>query len=48
MGSSPQILEHDGLTKVQDVAEATQLWAEFPLNAMTGQSFIVSNGWFMQ
>ena len=35
-------------TTVQDVAEATLFCAAFPSNAMTGQSFIVSHGWFMQ
>ena len=31
-----------------DVAEATLFCAAFPSNAMTGQSFIVSHGWYMQ
>jgi 3-hydroxybutyrate dehydrogenase len=35
-------------TTVEDVAEATLFCATFPSNAMTGQSFIVSHGWFMQ
>ena len=35
-------------TTVQDVAEATLFCAAFPSNAMTGQSLIVSHGWFMQ
>jgi 3-hydroxybutyrate dehydrogenase len=35
-------------TTVQDVAEATLFCAAFPSNAMTGQSFVVSHGWFMQ
>ena len=35
-------------TTVADVAEATLFCAAFPSNAMTGQSFIVSHGWFMQ
>jgi 3-hydroxybutyrate dehydrogenase len=35
-------------TTVEDVAEATLFCAAFPTNAMTGQSFIVSHGWFMQ
>jgi 3-hydroxybutyrate dehydrogenase len=30
------------------VAEATLFCAAFPSNAMTGQSIIVSHGWFMQ
>jgi 3-hydroxybutyrate dehydrogenase len=35
-------------TTVDDVAEATLFCATFPSNAMTGQSFVVSHGWFMQ
>jgi len=35
-------------TTVEDVAEATLFCAAFPSNAMTGQSFIVSHGWFME
>jgi 3-hydroxybutyrate dehydrogenase len=35
-------------TSVEDVAEATLFCATFPSNAMTGQSFVVSHGWFMQ
>jgi 3-hydroxybutyrate dehydrogenase len=35
-------------TTVDDVAEATLFCAAFPTNAMTGQSFVVSHGWFMQ
>jgi 3-hydroxybutyrate dehydrogenase len=35
-------------TTVEDVAEATLFCAAFPSNAMTGQSIIVSHGWFMQ
>ena len=45
------MLKHtvDGeFTTVEDVAEATLFCAAFPSNAMTGQSFIVSHGWFMQ
>ncbi|HMA08203.1 MAG TPA: 3-hydroxybutyrate dehydrogenase [Ramlibacter sp.] len=39
----------DGLfTTVEDVTEATLFCAAFPSTAMTGQSFIVSHGWFMQ
>jgi 3-hydroxybutyrate dehydrogenase len=30
------------------VAEVALLLASFPLNALTGQSLIVSHGWFMQ
>jgi len=35
-------------TTVEDVAEATLFCAAFPSRAMTGQSLIVSHGWFMQ
>lgn len=35
-------------TTVEDVAEATLFCAAVPSNAMTGQSFIVSHGWFMK
>lgn len=35
-------------TTLEDVTEATLFCAAFPSNAMTGQSFIVSHGWFMQ
>lgn len=35
-------------TTAEDVAEVTLFCASYPSNAMTGQSFIVSHGWFMQ
>jgi len=35
-------------TSVEDVAEATLFVASFPSNALTGQSLIVSHGWFME
>jgi len=35
-------------TTTQDVAEVALLFASFPSNALTGQSLIVSHGWFMQ
>jgi 3-hydroxybutyrate dehydrogenase len=35
-------------TTVEDVAEIALLFAAFPTNALTGQSLIVSHGWFMQ
>lgn len=35
-------------TTVQDVAEAALFFAAFPSNALTGQSLVVSHGWFMQ
>src|SRR6516164_1093015 len=35
-------------TTVDDVAEVALLFAAFPSNALTGQSLVVSPGWFMQ
>lgn len=35
-------------TTVEDVAEVALLFASFPSNALTGQSLVVSHGWFMQ
>jgi 3-hydroxybutyrate dehydrogenase len=35
-------------TTVQDVAEVAVFLAAFPSNALTGQSVVVSHGWFMQ
>ena len=35
-------------TTVEDVAAATLFFAAFPTNALTGQSLIVSHGWFME
>ena len=35
-------------TTVQDVAETAVFLASFPSNALTGQSFVVSHGWFME
>jgi 3-hydroxybutyrate dehydrogenase len=35
-------------TTLADVAEATLFFAAFPTNALTGQSLVVSHGWFMQ
>ena len=35
-------------TTVQDVAETAIFLASFPSNALTGQSFVVSHGWFME
>jgi 3-hydroxybutyrate dehydrogenase len=35
-------------TTVQDVADATLFFASFVGNALTGQSLIVSHGWYMQ
>jgi 3-hydroxybutyrate dehydrogenase len=35
-------------TTVQDVAETALFLAAFDSNALTGQSLVVSHGWFMQ
>jgi 3-hydroxybutyrate dehydrogenase len=35
-------------TTVQDVAEVALLFAGFETNALSGQSLVVSHGWFMQ
>ena len=35
-------------TTVDDVAEVALFFAAFPSNALTGQSLVVSHGWFMQ
>ncbi len=35
-------------TTVDDVARVARFLADFETNALTGQSFVVSHGWFMQ
>jgi 3-hydroxybutyrate dehydrogenase len=35
-------------TTLEDVAEVALLFASFPSNALTGQSLVVSHGWYMQ
>jgi 3-hydroxybutyrate dehydrogenase len=35
-------------TTIADVAEVAFLFAAFPTNALTGQSLVVSHGWFME
>ena len=35
-------------TTVDDVAQVALMFAAFPSNALTGQSMVVSHGWFMQ
>lgn len=35
-------------TTVEDVAEVAHMFAAFPTNALTGQSLVVSHGWFME
>jgi 3-hydroxybutyrate dehydrogenase len=34
-------------TTIEDVAEVALLFAAFPTNALTGQSMVVSHGWYM-
>ena len=34
-------------TTVEDVAEIAHVFAAFPTNALTGQSMVVSHGWYM-
>ncbi|MEZ5801320.1 MAG: 3-hydroxybutyrate dehydrogenase [Nitratireductor sp.] len=35
-------------TTIEDVAEVAYTFAAFPTNALTGQSLVVSHGWFME
>lgn len=35
-------------TTTDDVAEAVMYYASFPTNALTGQSMVVSHGWFIE
>ena len=35
-------------TTVDDVAACALFFADFETNALTGQSLVVSHGWFMQ
>ena len=35
-------------TTLEDVAEVALTFASFPTNALTGQSLVVSHGWFME
>ncbi|MGE0233491.1 MAG: 3-hydroxybutyrate dehydrogenase [Flavobacteriaceae bacterium] len=35
-------------TTIEDVAETALIFASFPTNALTGQSLLVSHGWFME
>lgn len=35
-------------TTIEDVAEVAFLFASFPTNALTGQSLVVSHGWYME
>ena len=34
-------------TTIEDVAEVAHIFAAFPTNALTGQSLVVSHGWYM-
>ena len=38
----------DGDICRDDVAEVALMFASFPTNALTGQSLVVSHGWYMQ
>jgi 3-hydroxybutyrate dehydrogenase len=40
-------VDHE-FTSIEDVAEVAFLFAAFPSKALTGQSLIVSHGWFME
>jgi len=40
-------VDHE-FTTVEDVAEIAHVFAAFPTNALTGQSLVVSHGWFME
>ena len=42
-----ETVDHE-FTTVEDVAEAAVFFASFASNALTGQSLIVSHGWFME
>jgi 3-hydroxybutyrate dehydrogenase len=35
-------------TTVEDMAEVALFFAAFPSSALTGQSLMVSHGWFME
>ena len=45
---SPKKSVDGEFTTVADVAAATVFFAAFPTNALTGQSSIISHGWFME
>lgn len=40
-------VDHE-FTTIEDVADVALMFASFPTNALTGQSLVVSHGWFMQ
>lgn len=42
-----ETVDHE-FTTIEDVAEIAFLFAAFPSKALTGQSMVVSHGWFMQ
>ena len=56
LGISEQVIKHvmlketvDGdFTTIDDVAQTALFLASFGSNALTGQSVVVSHGWFMQ
>lgn len=41
-----ETVDHE-FTTIEDVAAVAHLFAAFPSNALTGQSLVVSHGWFM-
>lgn len=42
-----ETVDHE-FTTIEDVAEVAFLFASFPTNALTGQSLVVSHGWYME
>ena len=42
-----ETVDHE-FTTIEDVAEVAFLFAAFPTNALTGQSLVVSHGWYME
>jgi 3-hydroxybutyrate dehydrogenase len=40
-------MRHIPFPTVEDVAGVALLFAAFPSNALTGQSLVVSHGWYM-
>ena len=40
--------QREEFTTIEDVAQTALFLAAFPSNALTGQSIVVSHGWFMQ
>lgn len=42
-----ETVDHE-FTTIEDVAEVAFMFAAFPTNALTGQSLVVSHGWYME